>query len=141
MVSSCCYALLLITLQVSESPNIFFFDDMLHTSGHYYSYVRPDIRTNEWYRFDDEFVTNVDYEDVIADAYGGKTRRKRYSSFNGSDYSGKKRQRGLLGRIFSFGFGQTMSGECGFGYGGRSSSAYMLQYARRSDIPRLYLEK
>ena len=48
-------------------------------SGHYYSYARPDIRSNDWYRFDDEFVTKVDYSDVIADAYGGsrKTQRKR----------------------------------------------------------------
>jgi len=29
----------------------------------------------------------------------------------------------------------------GFGYGGRSSNAYMLQYVRRSDIPKLYLEE
>ncbi len=39
--------------------------------GNYYSYIRPDIQTNKWYRFDDEFVTRVDFTDDIDDAYGG----------------------------------------------------------------------
>ena len=119
-------------------------------SGHYYSYVRPDIRTNQWFRFDDEFVTPVAYSEVIADAYGGtrRARRKRRRSDSVESTSVPvKRRRGLLQRIFSlFGFlrrvpviGSNPEG-CGFGYGGRTSNAYMLQYARRSDIPRLYLE-
>ena len=125
-------------------------------SGHYYSYARPDIRSKDWYRFDDEFVTKVDYSDVIADAYGGsrKTQRKRpRSDSSESIYIPvvKKRRRGPLGIIFSFfglfrrvaRFGTNAAGRGeggGFGYGGRASNAYMLQYVRRSHIPKLYLE-
>ena len=105
-------------------------------SGHYYSYVRPDIRSDDWYRFDDSQVTRVDYSEVVADAYGGRYRRKRRRSVDGNKAS--KRQRGLFSRIFSI--GRSSSGGGSFGYGGRTSSAYMLQYARRSDIPTLYLE-
>jgi len=122
-------------------------------SGHYYSYVRPDIRQNKWFRFDDEFVTSVDYSDVVADAYGGnrRTRRKRSrsTSFEVFDAPVKKR-RGLFQRLFSFlgffrrvpmiGSNSSPGGGSGFGYGGRASNAYMIQYARRSDIPTLYLE-
>ena len=120
-------------------------------SGHYYSYVRPDIRQTKWFRFDDEFVTEVDYSDVVADAYGGnrRTRRKRSrsDSFESSQQPAKRR-RGLFQRLLSlFGFfrrlpmiGSSSGGGGGFGYGGRASNAYMLQYARRSDIPKLYLE-
>lgn len=120
-------------------------------AGHYYSYVRPDIRQNEWYRFDDQFVTKVDYEDVVADAYGGNRRarrkRPRSESFESHD-APAKRQRGLFRRIFSlFGLFRRVKmiassrpggGGGGFGYGGRSSSAYMLQYVRRSDANLLY---
>ena len=122
-------------------------------SGHYYSYVRPDIRRNEWFRFDDEFVTPVEYSDVVADAFGGsrRMRRKRTRSDSlDSTAAPVEQRRGLFQSIFSFlglfrrvlSIGSTSSGEgCRFGYGGRTSSAYMLQYARRSDIPRLYLEE
>jgi ubiquitin carboxyl-terminal hydrolase 7 len=105
-------------------------------SGHYYSYVRPDIRTDDWYRFDDSQVTRVEYSEVIADAYGGRYKRKRSRSVDGNN--ARKKQRGLFSRIFSLGRSSSDGG--GFGYGGRTSSAYMLQYARRSDIPTLYLE-
>ena len=106
--------------------------------GHYYSYVRPDIRTNDWYRFDDQIVTPVDYNDVIADAYGGRALRKRATSFDNSSVKSGKRQGGILRRIFSFGgFGRENNGG-EFGYGGRTSSAYMIQYIRRSDVSKLY---
>eukprot|EP00569_Conticribra_weissflogii_P001935 CAMPEP_0171352142 /NCGR_PEP_ID=MMETSP0878-20121228/40759_1 /TAXON_ID=67004 /ORGANISM="Thalassiosira weissflogii, Strain CCMP1336" /LENGTH=728 /DNA_ID=CAMNT_0011857641 /DNA_START=101 /DNA_END=2287 /DNA_ORIENTATION=- len=110
-------------------------------AGHYYSYIRPDIRTNDWFRFDDQIVTPVDYSEVVSDAYGGRVRRREAqgSCGSGSNTNGRKRQRGILRRIFSI--GRSGSGSVGgFGYGGRSSSAYMLQYVRRSEIPRLYLE-
>ncbi|KAL3774091.1 hypothetical protein ACHAWO_008487 [Cyclotella atomus] len=104
-------------------------------SGHYYSYVRPDIDVNEWYRFDDQVVTPVDYSEVVADAYGGKARKRRANSFD--DAHPNKKQKGILRRIFSFGsFGRDSSG--GFGYGGRTSSAYMIQYVRRSDRAKLH---
>ena len=101
-------------------------------------------------------MTKVDYSDVIADAYGGSriTRRKRSRSDSlerEADVSPVKRRRvGFFQRIFSFlglfrrvamiGSSSSGGGGCGFGYGGRTSNAYMLQYARRSDIPKLYLE-
>ena len=118
--------------------------------GHYYSYVRPDIQTNEWYRFDDEFVTRVDFADVIVDAYGGScaapqngSRSDSFESINAQ----QEQRRGLLRRIFSW-FGlfrrmtmirsRTLDRRSGFGYGGRTSNAYMLQYVHRSDLPMLY---
>ena len=118
--------------------------------GHYYSYVRPDIQTNEWYRFDDEFVTRVDFTDVIVDAYGGSCAalrtRSRSDSFESIDEQQGQR-RGLLRRILSL-FGlfrrmtmirsRTLDRRSGFGYGGRTSSVYMLQYEHRSDVPKLY---
>jgi hypothetical protein len=112
--------------------------------GHYYSYVRPDIQKNEWYRFDDEFVTRVDYADVIVDAYGGSCSWS--NGFKNLDAQ-QVQQRGLLRRILSL-FGlfrrmtmirsQTADRRSGFGYGGRTSNAYMLQYVHRSDLPKLY---
>ena len=118
--------------------------------GHYYSYVRPDIQTDECYRFDDEFVTTVDVTDVIVDAYGGSCAALpkifRSDSFESIDEQQGQR-RGLLRRILSL-FGlfrrmtmirsRTLDRRSGFGYGGRTSSAYMLQYVHRSDVPKLY---
>jgi hypothetical protein len=86
---------------------------------------------NKWYRFDDQVVTLVDYSEVIADAYGGKARRERMNSL---DDRSTKQRRGILRRFFSFG-GQENRG--GFGYGGRTSSAYMIQYVKRSDQTKL----
>lgn len=90
-------------------------------SGHYYAYVRPDIRKNEWYRFDDDRVTQVRYKDVREDAFGGQGLGKISNQ-------GKV---GLLRRLFS-------SQENRFGWGGKHSSAYMLQYIKRVDIPLLF---
>lgn len=130
------YDLLLVVLFRSLIHLCVFFNQ-----GHYYSYVRPDIRSNEWYRFDDQIVTKVEFNDVVADAYGGRVRRKRSRSLDESKSgSSTKRQRGLLRRIFSFGGRLKNAGDGAFGYGGITSSAYMLQYVRRSDIPTLYLE-
>jgi len=106
-------------------------------SGHYYAYVRPDVRSDQWYRFDDDTVTQVDYEDVRADSSGGRARGKKRRK-RGSQKEGQKNRR-FLGRLFrSFGGGGGSGG--GFGWGGRTSSAYMLQYVRRCDIPLLYDE-
>ena len=119
-------------------------------AGHYYSYVRPDVQTNDWYRFDDEFVTRVGYTDVIADAFGGsfsaRRKRSRSDTFESIDTQEEQR-RGLLQRILSlFGLFRRMTmirsripdRRSGFGYGGRTSNAYMLQYVRRLDVPKLY---
>ena len=92
-------------------------------SGHYYSYVRPNIRTDEWFRINDEIVTPVSYEEVIADAFGGSPSKN----------TKKRKKRGLFSSIFG-----DWSGEEEFGWGGRTSCAYVLQYMKRWDVDRLY---
>jgi len=104
-------------------------------SGHYYAYVRPDIRSDRWYRFDDDKVTPVDFKDVIADSYGGRARRAKKRRAQKQEEQKKKR---FFGRLFR-GIGGGGGGQP-FGWGGRTSSAYMLQYVRRCDISLLYGE-
>lgn len=87
-------------------------------SGHYYAYVRPDIQSNVWYRFDDDKVSEVSFHDVRADAFGGRLQND-------------DKKQGIFSKILGF-------GASSFGWGGRSSSAYMLQYVRRCDSPSLY---
>jgi len=89
-------------------------------SGHYYAYVRPDVQSKTWYRCNDNEITKVTYKEVAMDAFGGQS----------SSPSSKKNEGGLLRRLFG--------GGGSFGWGGRTSSAYMLQYARRTDIPMLW---
>ena len=121
--------------------------------GHYYSYVRPELRNNEWYRFDDEFVARVEWVDVVADAYGGKSS-SRHRSMNVNlkpTDAPSTRPRGLFWPILALlrlikratmiGSNSAPSLGRGFGYGGETSNAYMLQYVRRADIPMLYLEE
>jgi len=90
-------------------------------SGHYYAYCRPDITKNSWYRFDDSRVTPVTFDEVKTDAFGGH---------QGNLHKGRKRK-------FLWLFGDGSSRE-NFGYGGKESCAYMIQYVKRSDIPLLY---
>ena len=87
--------------------------------GHYYAYVRPNIKSNSWYRFNDDVVTEVSFAEVIADATGGKV-------------CGSASKKGILGKLLGVFQGPS------FGYGGRTSNAYVLQYVRRADIPELY---
>lgn len=123
-------------------------------AGHYYSYVRPEIRTNHWYRFDDEIVTRVDWADVVADAYGGNGSLQQKKSRNanlGPTQAPNSRQRfffwpilaliRLFRRATLIGSNTTADFEHQFGYGGENSNAYMLQYVRQVDIPILYLEE
>jgi ubiquitin carboxyl-terminal hydrolase 7 len=93
--------------------------------GHYYSYVRPDIRSDIWYRFNDDNVDRVNFQDVLDDAYGGR-------SLSTKNIAPK---RNLLARIR-----KALQGGGGgsFGWGGSTSNAYVVQYVRRCDIPRLY---
>jgi ubiquitin carboxyl-terminal hydrolase 7 len=83
--------------------------------GHYYAYVRPDIESNIWYRFNDDNVEEVTFKDVKMDAFGGPNTNYR---------------RGI--RRF-FGLGRNK-----FGWGGAASNAYVVQYVRRCDIQSLY---
>lgn len=88
-------------------------------SGHYYSYVRPDVRKDVWYRYDDDRVTEVSFKEVVMDTYGGKAAGEQK----------QKAKQSMFKRLFSVG---------SYGWGGSKSSAYMLQYVKRSDIKKLY---
>ncbi|KAL3942909.1 MAG: hypothetical protein SGBAC_002981 [Bacillariaceae sp.] len=89
--------------------------------GHYYAYVRPDVQSDAWYRFNDNIVEEVSIEEVIADAYGGRRPRPE-------------------GKHGPFGFVRRILGRGGpmYGWGGETANAYVIQYVRRSDIPTLY---
>ena len=98
--------------------------------GHYYSYVRPDMNSDAWYRFNDHIVEKVSEKEVFEDAYGGEEGSSAPENRGGG---GIPILGGILRRL---GFG----GEKSHGYGGRTSNAYVLQYVRRSDRSKLYLE-
>lgn len=95
-----------------------------YESGHYYAYVRPDVRTGDWYRFNDHIVEAVSTDDVFDDAQGGKVNGPTVGNAKG----------GLLARIWRA--LQVSS----YGYGGPTANAYVLQYVRESDIGLLYGE-
>jgi len=98
--------------------------------GHYYAYVRPDPTSDQWFRFNDDHVEAVTEKEVFEDAYGGK------NSIRSQPEGGKKRIP-VLGRFLRrFGSGNGSS----YGYGGSESNAYVVQYVRRKDIGKLYLE-
>ncbi|KAG7351449.1 ubiquitin carboxyl-terminal hydrolase [Nitzschia inconspicua] len=96
--------------------------------GHYYSYVRPDMDSDSWYRFNDDVVEKVSFQEVIDDVYGGATQRDDASASTGDD---KGFLRGLR-RIFGRRKGVL------FGWGGKTSNAYVVQYVRKDDLPFLY---
>jgi ubiquitin carboxyl-terminal hydrolase 7 len=109
--------------------------------GHYYSYVRPDVQTNKWYRFNDDIVEEVSFDDVQKDAFGGKVDNRMLSRIAStssiSDTSTTKsvpKKKGWS-RLFSK---LLMRNKESYGWGGKTSNAYILQYVRRSDIPMLY---
>ena len=91
-------------------------------SGHYYAYVRTSMNEKRWFRFDDQRVTQVDYSEVIADSFGGPSLQQGVP-------------RNIFARIFRPG---RQGNAQRYGYGGKTSSAYMLQYVKRQDIPELY---
>ena len=95
--------------------------------GHYYAYVRPSVKSNTWYRFNDDVVEEVTFQDVIDDAYGGSSRKNKQS----------RNIFRRLARAFG-GPADGKKGDGGYGYGGSTSSAYVVQYVKRCDIPMLY---
>ena len=107
-----------------------------YQSGHYYSYVRPDIRTDDWYRFNDEIHTKVRFADVVHDAYGGIVSTS--SSAADTKINGDEREGNRIARLFRSMFGLGGTNVNGYGFGGPKSNAYVLQYIRRRDIPKLY---
>jgi ubiquitin carboxyl-terminal hydrolase 7 len=113
-----------------------------HNSGHYYAYVRPDIRTNDWYRFNDATVTKVDFAQVQQDAYGGQQQQPSSShqrTGTGQEFKAEPRPGNFLTRFLRPFFGSSGNENMdGYGFGGPTGNAYVLQYVRRCDIPRLY---
>ena len=101
-------------------------------SGHYYAYVRPDIRHDVWFRFDDDRMTQVTFQDVADDAYGGKTSDESIDDATQPSATTPKKKRGFLQRFCGVVRGPS------YGWGGSTSSAYMLQYVKRTDIEKLY---
>lgn len=106
--------------------------------GHYYAYVRPDLEREEWYRFNDDVVEEVSFEDVTADAFGGKGQNHQ----SGSPYtSAKAKGGGIVQRVRRLLMGSGGRGGSPFGWGGETSNAYVVQYVRTTDIPMLYHPK
>jgi ubiquitin carboxyl-terminal hydrolase 7 len=104
-------------------------------SGHYYAYVRPDIAGDLWYRFNDHVVTEVCFDDVIRDAYGGENLS--LISLPGDDEDTSKGN--FLYRLFRnvFGFGNSDAVDH-YGFGGKTGNAYVLQYVRRCDEEKMF---
>ncbi len=95
--------------------------------GHYYAYVRPDIDSDEWYRFNDDNVDKVSFEDVIEDAYGGLQTKNTSEEERGGGIHRR------IGRLF-----RNRNKNNSYGWGGSSSNAYVVQYVQRSNIESLY---
>jgi ubiquitin carboxyl-terminal hydrolase 7 len=128
-------------------------------SGHYYSYCKPmltleekeeevtntssksktnkNTKRSQWYRFDDEIVTPVTIEEVLADAYGGICSTSTDTGWNEKHLRNTAR-RSRLFRWFTSTAMPFSSTKYTYGYGGRDSCAYVLQYVRKRDIPLLY---
>ena len=126
--SRACYALQSVVIHVGEFG-----------SGHYYAYVRPDVLSNTWYRFNDHVVTKVSFAEVAADAYGGRNAKvEPESGISDNNNNKEKPNRGRGGFLRRLG-SLFQSQPDPFGYGGRTSNAYVVQYVRKADISNLYL--
>lgn len=98
-----------------------------YSAGHYYSYVRPDMNSDSWYRFNDDIVEKVPFQAVMDDVFGGRAKRSP-SATKGTSKSLLRRLGKLIGRRNS----------ALYGWGGESSNAYVVQYVRRKDVSALY---
>eukprot|EP00934_Nitzschia_sp_Nitz4_P004264 Nitzschia sp. Nitz4//scaffold212_size37733//1873//3071//NITZ4_007728-RA/size37733-augustus-gene-0.5-mRNA-1//1//CDS//3329542007//4254//frame0 len=100
----------------------------LFETGHYYSYVRPDLNQNRWFRFNDDIVSEVSLAEVMGDSFGGRMNK---------DDSQNTSRGAVWSRLFQR--CKNSLHRCQpFGYGGESANAYVLQYVKRSEIPKLY---
>ena len=80
--SRACYALQSVVIHVGEFG-----------SGHYYAYVRPDVLSSDWYRFNDHVITKVSFDEVVADAYGGRNAKVESDSQSESGSNNNKKSR------------------------------------------------
>jgi len=108
----------------------------VYESGHYYAYVRPDVRNEDsWYRINDEVVTPVTFDEVYTDACGGRAPKLEQSKTPTDVDTPTERKQNPIQRFFGLFSG---AGGKPYGYGGRTSNAYVLQYVKRSDVPMLF---
>ena len=94
-------------------------------SGHYYSYIRPDITKNIWFKYDDDRVSYVSFQQV-QDSFGDSSSlitTTRNNSWN---------PRKGLSQWFQ-GFTSLIGNQKQ-----DKSSAYVLQYVKKKDIPFLW---
>lgn len=40
--------------------------------GHYYAFIRPQLQSNQWFKFDDERVTKESAKKAVEEQYGGE---------------------------------------------------------------------
>ena len=125
--------------------------------GHYYAYVRPDVQSNVWYRCNDNVFEQVDLKHVLCDSYGGQQPPSElhpdYHSLSKDEDDSKastmdtrpEDQTETPGfwsrwarRCFGSRGSQDGDSSLSYGYGGPTSSAYVLQYVRRTAVPTLY---
>lgn len=99
--------------------------------GHYYAYVRPNIHSEQWYRFDDQIVTPVSLKDVMVDGTGGPVKASSLT------VSKRRPLWRSITRFLRRSITRIFEPKC-TGYGGHTSCAYVLQYVKRSAIPDLY---
>jgi ubiquitin carboxyl-terminal hydrolase 7 len=82
----------------------------------------------------DHIVDAVSFSEVYADARGGKAPME--SAIQDDENKAPSKRPGWFGRLW----GRVGRASCKdpYGYGGRTSNAYVLQYVKRSDVPMLY---
>ena len=86
--------------------------------GHYYAYIRPNVKGSEWFRFDDEKVTKEDEKSATSDQFG-------------EDDVHFNPQQNQLNHVNNNRF-NTIGG------GGKYSNAYMLVYVRESEMDGIF---
>jgi ubiquitin C-terminal hydrolase len=128
-------------------------------SGHYYAYVRPNPLSEQWFRCNDELIDAVTWEEVALDAFGGRYEPSVESQeveeqqeppimkivggqplFASVEKQANPLVRFLccLRRRLRLRKGRSSPFADPYGFGGRTSSAYVLQYVRRCQIDVLF---
>jgi ubiquitin C-terminal hydrolase len=133
-------------------------------SGHYYAYVRPNPLSEQWYRCNDELIDAVTWEEVALDAFGGRYEPPLESQQDEQQQQQQQQQQPpmLMGggqplfasvekqanplvrflcylrRSLRLRKGRSSSCADQYGFGGRTSSAYVLQYVRWCQIDILF---
>jgi Ubiquitin carboxyl-terminal hydrolase len=133
-------------------------------SGHYYAYVRPNPLSEQWFRCNDELIDAVTWEEVARDAFGGRyeppesqqeekqqeQQPPMMTMMGGGQplFGSVEKPTNPLVRFFCYlrhrlRLREDRSSSSSiftdpYGFGGRTSSAYVLQYVRRCQIDFLF---